>query len=172
MNAKINKNPEASISVDSTIPQIPLELKPSTIITYTTIYERSMRNSTKKRQTTPDDCFFVDPIDMVRDWMATIRKSILNLFLLDVPLSCWIMLFPIAVPRASFSQTASGWHSPTSSEFCGRCRTSSSQSPRPWPACGSRVSCLTNGPLSGASRNSLWVRCPRSRLAAHWAFIW
>ena len=75
MNAKINKNPEESTSVDSTIPQIPLKLKASTINTYTTIYERSMRNSTKKRQTTPDDCFLVDPIDMVKDWMATIGEN-------------------------------------------------------------------------------------------------
>ena len=108
MNAKINKNPEESTSDDSTIPQIPVKLKESTVNTYTAIYERSMRNSTKKRQSTPDDCFLVGPIDMVKDWMATIGESILNLFLLDVPLSCWIMLSPIAVPRASFSQTASG----------------------------------------------------------------
>ena len=57
MNAKINKNPEASTSVDSTVPQISVKLKESTVNTYTAIYERSMRNSTKKRLTTQDDFF-------------------------------------------------------------------------------------------------------------------
>ena len=37
MNAKINKNPEESTSVDSTIPQIPVKLKASAAISYTTM---------------------------------------------------------------------------------------------------------------------------------------
>lgn len=51
-------------------------LAPSTIKTYNNIYKRYVRNSIKKRQTTPDDPITVSPVELVEDWLnATIEST-------------------------------------------------------------------------------------------------
>ena len=67
MNTNINNSPDKSTLIE---PQPGAKLKASTVLTYTTIYERSMRNSVKRRQTTPDDPVSVTPLEMVEDWLV------------------------------------------------------------------------------------------------------
>lgn len=67
-----------------------------------------------------------------------------------------------AEPRSSFARTSLGWHSPASSAISCGCKSSASQSPRPWPRVGWRTFCRSACRLSAVPIGFRWAHYPSS----------
>ena len=50
----------------------PIQLKASTLKTYRTVYDRSLRQAVEKRQINPDEPIEISPMDLVDDWILGI----------------------------------------------------------------------------------------------------
>ena len=60
----------------------PIQLKASTLKTYRTVYDRSLRQPVEKRQTNPDEPIEISSMDLVDDWtsgIGTCRPKTINM---------------------------------------------------------------------------------------------
>ena len=65
--------PEAGTPQEAEKPGQPIQLKASTLKTYSTVYDRSLRQPVEKRQTNPDEPIEISSMDLVDDWTLRIE---------------------------------------------------------------------------------------------------